>query len=172
MKFKVLLLLSLFYLASVSTVNAQDSASSLLEKAKVKAQQEDKAIFVKFEASWCGWCHKMTADMKAPATKAFFDKHFVMVPLVVFETPSKKNLENPGAQDLLREYKAEMAGLPFWAILNAQGEVITTAFYSGRRNIGGPSTLDEVRVFIRKLRKVVPKVSKEDKKAILEQFVK
>ena len=168
----ILALSTLVFILNVQTSFSQENASALINKAKTKAQQENKAIFVKFEASWCRWCHKMTADMKAPATKAFFDKHFVMVPLVVFETPSKKHLENLGAQDLLREYKAEMAGLPFWAILNAEGEVITTAFYSGRRNLGGPSTLDEVRIFIRKLRKVVPKVSKEDKQAILEQFVK
>ena len=169
MKIKVFLLISILSISIIQSINSQASASSLLEKAKPQAQQENKAIFVKFEASWCGFCHKMTRNMKAETTKQFFEDNFVVVPLVVFEVPSKKNLENPGAQDMLREYKAEMAGLPFWVILDANGKELTSSFY-GRRNIGGPTTLDEVRIFVRKLRKAVPKVSKEDKEAILEQF--
>lgn len=172
MKTKVLLLIFSICCLVITDANTQESVTELLTKAQVQAQQENKAIFVKFEASWCGYCKKMTADMKAPTTKEFFEKHFVMLPLVVFEVPSKKDLENPGALELLKSYKAEIAGLPFWAILDADGKVITTAFYGGKQNLGGPSTLDEVRVFIRKLRKAVPKVTKEDKKAILAQFVK
>lgn len=162
------LILFVFYGLNLT---AQESTSSLLNKAKTQAHQENKAIFVKFEASWCGFCHRMTKNMKAESTKQFFEDNFVVVPLVVFEVPSKKNLENPGAQDLLREYKAEMAGLPFWIILDANGKVVTNSFY-GKQNIGGPTTLDEVRIFIRKLRKAVTKLSKADKQAILAQFVK
>lgn len=171
MKIIVLLFLSMLSFFSIEPSNAQASATSLIEKAKTQAQEENKAIFIKFEATWCGFCHQMTKNMKAETTKQFFEDNFVVVPLVVFEVPSKKNLENPGAQDLLREYKAEMAGLPFWIILDANGKELTSSFY-GRQNIGGPTTLDEVRIFIRKLRKAVPKVSKEDEEAILEQFVK
>jgi len=150
---------------------AQENVTELLTKAKTQAQQENKAIFVKFEASWCGWCHKMTADMKAPSTKGFFDKHFVMVPVVVQESRSKKNLENPGGNELLKTYKGDQAGLPFWVILDKNGKRVTDSFSQGQ-NLGGPSEPWEVRVFIRKLRKVVPELTKEDKKAILEQFVK
>ena len=171
-KMKIVFILIFTSIVFSQELIAQESASTLLQKAQTQAQKENKAIFVKFEASWCGWCHKMTADMKAPTTKEFFEKNFVTIPLVVFESPSKKNLENPGALELLKSYKAESAGLTFWAILDANGKVVTTAFYSGRTNLGGPSTLGEVRVFIRKLRKVLPKVSKEDKEAILKQFVK
>jgi thioredoxin-related protein len=95
MKIKVLLFTFLLSLTYVKSINAQASASSLLQKAKIKAKQENKAIFIKFEASWCGFCHQMTKNMKAATTKQFFEDNFVMVPLVVFEVPSKKHLENP-----------------------------------------------------------------------------
>jgi thioredoxin-related protein len=162
----------LVILVAVSiSLSAQQPVSSLLENAKTQAQTEDKAILVKFEASWCGWCKKMTRDMQAPATKQFFEDNFVVVPVVAFEFGKNKKLENPGCYDLLKEYDGAAAGLPFWVILNKDGKVVTNS-YAGGENLGGPSTLDEVRLFIRKLRKVVPKLTKQDKAAILKQFVR
>jgi thioredoxin-related protein len=167
----VLFLVLFVTVFTVQKTFAQESVSTLLQKAKTQAQAENKAILVKFEASWCGWCKKMTRDMKAPSTKQFFDDNFVIVPVVVFEFGKNKNLENPGCYDLIQEYNGATAGLPFWVILDQNGKVITNS-YAGGQNLGGPSTLKEVRLFIRKLRKVVPKLTKQDKDAILAQFVK
>ena len=169
---KILQSLCILFITLVNfSLTAQQSTSSLLENAQTQAQQENKAILVKFEASWCGWCKKMTRDLKATTTKQFFEDHFVIVPVVVQESPRNKQLENPGGNELLKKYKGHRAGLPFWVILDKNGKVITNS-YAGGQNLGGPSTLKEVRLFIRKLRKAVPKLTKQDKAAILEQFVK
>lgn len=166
-------LLAIIFVSSLISIEtfAQESVTDLLSKAKAKAQKENKAIFVKFEASWCGWCHKMTADMKAPTTKEFFQKNFVMLPIVVQESRAKKSLENPGGNELLKTYRGDQAGLPFWVILDKNGKRITDSYSKGQ-NLGGPTEPWEVRTFIRKLRKAVPKLTKEDKEAILKQFVK
>jgi len=171
MKTKILFFFIFSSALFLSGIHAQENVSTLLENAQTQAQEENKVILVKFEASWCGWCKKMTKDMKAPTTKKFFNDNFVVVPVVVRESAKNKKLENPGGNDLIKKYKGDKAGLPFWVILDKNGKVITNSYANGQ-NLGGPATLEEVRQFIRKLRKAVPKLSKEDKDAILEQFVK
>jgi thioredoxin-related protein len=170
-KTKILFFLVFYFIPLHQELIAQKSVNSLLSQAQNRAQKENKAILVKFEASWCGWCKKMTRDMKAPLTRKFFEDHFVIVPVVVQEFGENKRLENPGGNELLKKYKGFFAGLPFWVILDKNGKMMTNSF-SGGRNLGSPSKLKEVRLFIRKLRKVVPKLTKKDKAAILEQFVK
>lgn len=171
MKIKILALIVaslLFYSASVS---AQESTTNLLEKAQIKAKKEGKAVFIKFEASWCGWCHKMTKDMKAEGTKKFFEDNYVIVPVVVNESKGKEKLENPGSRDLLKKYNGDKAGLPFWLILDSDLKVITDSFNANGQNIGGPASKEEVNQFINKIKKSAKMVSKNDVKNIKKQFI-
>ncbi|APG64552.1 thioredoxin family protein [Tenacibaculum todarodis] len=171
MKIKVLVLFMSIFLTTIFEVKAQESTAVLLEKAQLKAKKEGKSIFIKFEASWCGWCHKMTKDMKAESTKKFFENNYVTVPVVVNESQKNKNLENPGSTELLKKYKGDKAGLPFWLILNSDLEVITDSFDSNGQNLGGPGSLKEVNEFIKKLKKASTNFTKKDEVSIIEQFV-
>ncbi|WP_299665210.1 thioredoxin family protein [uncultured Polaribacter sp.] len=172
MKTKILIL----FTAALFTINfqikAQESTSNLLKKATAKAKKEKKAIFIKFEASWCGWCHKMTKDMNAKSTKKFFEDNYVIVPVVVNESKGKENLENPGARDLLKKYKGDKAGLPFWLILDADLHIITDSYDANGQNLGGPASVEEVKEFIKKIKKTAKKITDEDVANITEQFVK
>jgi thioredoxin-related protein len=171
MKIKVFL----FFVTVLFVVNfqatAQESTTTLLEKAQIIAKKEGKSIFVKFEASWCGWCHVLTKNMKAKRTKKFFEDNFVTVPIVVFESPNKKKLENPGSEALIKKYKGEKAGLPFWVILDSDLKVMTTSFDSRGQNLGGASSKLEVRRFIKKLKKSVTIFTKADAANIKKQFL-
>ncbi len=166
-----------FFIAALFAVNfqttAQESTASLLEKAQLKAKKEKKSIFVKFEASWCGWCHKMTKDMKAESTKKFFEDNFVMVPIVVFEAKDKKNLENSGGEDLIKKFNngESRVGLPFWLILDKDLNLLTDSYDSKGQNLGGPASPEEVKEFIKKLKKTVPEFSNADAAMITKQFV-
>ena len=170
-----------FFTAAIFAVNFQitaqesitESTSILLEKAQIQAKKEGKFIFVKFEASWCGWCHRMTKNMKAKSVKNFFDENFVMLPLAVFESKGKKNLENSGSEDLIKKFNNgnSKVGLPFWIILDKDLNLIANSYNSKKQNLGCPASKEEVSEFVEKLKNILPKFSKKDEALITKQFV-
>ena len=143
-------LITLLFIAVASfQVKAQDSASSILETALTQAKAENKNVFIKYSASWCGWCKKMDKQMKSDACNAFFDANYVIVNLVVKESQKNKNLENPGANDLFDTHTGgKRAGLPFWVILDSSGKMLEDSFNSNDENLGCPATKAEVEDFI------------------------
>lgn len=172
MKTKVLVFFITALFAINFQTNAQESTSILLEKAQAKAKKEGKSIFIKFEASWCGWCHKMTNNMKAESTKKFFDDNFVLVPIVVFENGDKKKLENPGAEDLIKKYNngKSNVGLPFWFVLDTDLKIVMDSYNSKKANLGCPATPEEIKEFVVKLKTIVSGFSKADEAMITKQF--
>ncbi|QOD61396.1 thioredoxin family protein [Polaribacter haliotis] len=167
---KKILLSTIFIAFITSNSFSQKSTDEILKEAKIQANNEDKAIFIKFEASWCGWCHKMTKDMKAKETKIFFEDNYVIVPIVVKESAKNKKLENPGSTELLKKYNGDKAGLPFWVILDANMNVITNSYNDKNQNLGGPASPEEVNTFIKKLKKSAKNISENDIENIKKQF--
>lgn len=147
------ILLCLFLLGSLTVAHAQEDASAVLQTAYTQAKKENKKVFVIFHASWCGWCKKMEKNMESPSCKKLFDNNYVTTFLTVQESPKNKNLENPGAADLLTKYKASGVGIPFWVILDTDGTVLADAFNSKGENLGCPATAEEVGEFLTKLKK-------------------
>lgn len=162
MKIKQLLLF-LFLLVTVSNTFAQEKASAVLEKAMAQAKKEKKNVLVMYHASWCGWCKKMEANMQDKSVKPFFDKNYVTTFLTVQERKDK-SLENPGAEDILKKYKADQSGIPFWQIYDAEGKLLTDSFDSKGQNLGCPGTVEEVAEFTSKLKKTSSLTEKERKK--------
>lgn len=132
---------------------AQEKAELVLKKALTEAQAKNKNVFLIFHASWCKWCHVMEKNMNLPETKPIFEKKFVTAYVDVQEMGDKKKLENPGGEELMTQYKGKDAGLPFWLVLNPQGEVIVDSFNNKNENLGCPSTAEEVDMFASKLKK-------------------
>ena len=174
MKIKTTVFFMAILFAAYIQVSAQDSTTKLLEKAQIEAKKTGKNIFVKLEASWCGWCHRMTKNMKAESTKKFFKENFILVPVVVKESPKNKKLENPGGDSLIKKYNNgnSRVGLPFWFILDADLKMVTDSYDANKQNLGCPASLKEVEIFIQKLRAHAPKFKKTDAELIRKQFVK
>jgi thiol-disulfide isomerase/thioredoxin len=151
----VLLLLGSFSRAQ----ETPPSASQVLETARQQAGKENKKIFLMFHASWCGWCHKMDDAMNDPAIKKFFTDNFLIKHLVVYEAKDKKQLENPGAEDFLKEHAGADQGIPMWYVIDADGRVLAdsqvrpegVSMDQPGKNTGCPASKEEVEYFIKVL---------------------
>lgn len=166
MKLKTLLFTLITVLAvqsadAQSTAPAPAPANEVLNTAIKKAAKEKKQVLAIFHASWCGWCHKMTASLNDPAIKPYFDKNYVIADFVVYESKGKENLENPGAADLLKKYYNDEQGLPTWLFFDAKQQLVAdsqirpagTPLSTKGQNVGCPAKPEEVSHFIDALKK-------------------
>jgi hypothetical protein len=94
----------------------------------------------------------MDANMNAAPVKSFFNNSFVTIHITVQETQKNKGLENPGDKELKDYFGGSSAGLPFWAILDATGTMLTNGNDENGENLGCPATPAEVAAFVNKLR--------------------
>jgi thioredoxin-related protein len=128
------------------------AAKDILNEAYKKAAAENKNVLLIFHASWCGWCHKMDSSINNPSCKKSFTDNYVITHLVVHEFEGKKDLENAGAEELLKQYKAFDKGIPFWVVLDKNGKLLQDSFIKNADGssgiIGCPASEKEVAAFI------------------------
>ncbi len=168
MKIKLRLICLAFVL--VHLVNAQEDSKTSLKLAFKQAKVEDKNVLLIFHASWCGWCKKMEKNINAVECKELFEVNYVIAYLTVHESADKKNLENPGALDVLKKYNGENSGLPFWVFLNKKGKLLADSFNDENQNIGCPGAEEEVTQFLDKL-KTTSNLTKDELTVISKIFI-
>ena len=160
----------LFTLAILFTSVLQaQNATEIMEKAYEQAKIENKNVFLIFHASWCGWCKKMEKNMEDPLIKDFFDKNYVKAFVTVEERGDKVNLNTPGGDLLVESFGGKNQGLPFWVILDENGNVLKDSKINGA-NVGGPASEKEVDYLISTLEPTA-KNAKVDKEKIKEVFI-
>lgn len=155
------LVLAMTVAGFIANAQSAKTASDILNAAYKTAAKEKKNVFVIFHASWCGWCHKMDTAMNDNSVKAFFNKNYVIEHLTVNEPDAKKHLENPGAKELLQQFNGADQGIPFWVVLDPQGNMLANsrkkkegaAADDPGSNVGCPATQEEVDYFIQVLKK-------------------
>jgi thiol-disulfide isomerase/thioredoxin len=175
--------LAIFLLTLLSATSFAQSApaptETVLKEAYSKASNEHKKVIIIFHASWCGWCKKMEASINDPACKKMFDDNYVIAYIDVLEHPGKENLENTGSLDLLKKYKGEKEGLPFWLILDAKGTLLADSEMRPEgagpdthgESIGCPASEKEVAYFA-KLLKTTSKLNDAELAVISARFRK
>jgi len=168
MKIKITAMI-LFVLAGFASASAQETASTILEKASAQAKKENKKVFLMFHASWCSWCKKMDNNMNSDACKKMFDDNYVTAHITVQESPKNKALETPGGAEVLKKYKGERSGLPYWVILDDKGTLLADSNNDKGENLGCPASPEEVAVFIEKLKKT-SRLSKKELAVITGTF--
>ncbi len=157
-----ILLLSIFSLTFSLQNKAQTkaTATTLIADATKQAAKENKKVFIRYTASWCGWCHRMNAAMKDNSTVDLFNKNFIVVPIVVMEHNNKKELETPGGDSAILAHGGAQSGLPYWVVLDTNGKLIANSkekagdkpLTDSGENVGCPAQPNEVKYFLRILK--------------------
>lgn len=168
-----------FYFSAMAQTPAATppaSADEIMKEAFRAAAKENKNVFVMFHASWCGWCHRMDKSMNDPACQQFFTDNYVIRHLVVDESKDKKNLENPGADEMRNKYHGQGQGIPFWLIFDKDGNLLADSKMRETgdgpekgQNSGCPAAENEVNYFISVLQKTAT-LSKEQSAIIYKRF--
>jgi hypothetical protein len=164
-------------LTCASTVIAQaparpkpvPAAQSVVDAALRSAKASNKGVFIHFSASWCTFCHKLTAFLESPDGKTTFGAYFVSQEVIVNEVKGKEALENAGGAILLKKWSgADDTVLPYFAFLDASGKKIgdSNAMPDGT-SVGYPSTPDAAKAFDALLIKVAPRMSGDTRAKIL-----
>ena len=173
----ILILIILFTISFGFSQEKPATADEIMEKAIKVAKKENKAVFLMFHASWCGWCKKMDASMNDDSCKEYFNNSFVTIHLVTKESKDNKHLENHGSDELLAKYKGDKSGIPFWLIFDNKGSLIADSFMRGEgvsadepgSNIGCPGLENEVTAFINKL-KLASSMTEDEEVKIKKRF--
>lgn len=174
MKASTLLLTGFLFLSIIGKSQSPEPADAILKEAGSAAAKENKNVFVLFHASWCGWCHKMDTAMNDNSVKKFFTDNYVIRHLVVYELKGKENLETPGALDLLKKYKGDEKGIPYWLIFDKNGKLLADSklrpdgggLESGD-NTGCPASEKEVAYFVKVLKETSS--LKDDELSVIEK---
>jgi thiol-disulfide isomerase/thioredoxin len=128
-------------------------AESLLSDALRRAKAEKKSVFLHFGAPWCGWCHRLEDWMTRPEVAAVLSKDFIDVKIDTDRTIG-------GEQMLEKMTKGVRSGIPWFAFLDADGNVIADSFAGENGgNLGCPYTDEEIDAFAKLLAGVTDRIS-------------
>jgi len=155
----------LLFLVTFNFSYAQNNDTTTISKAITKAQKENKHVFVNYLAASCKTSDKLKKQMESK----IFKSNYVIVNIEVpqEETSEYVNCSNPfksfGEEDC-NEIK-----FPFWCIINNTGNYVKTSFENTNKNIGYPSTKEDVDVFIDIIRNT-SKLSEKKLETIASNF--
>ncbi|NOG55432.1 MAG: thioredoxin family protein [Planctomycetes bacterium] len=133
---------------------AYRKASDIFEEGLARAKKDHKRVFLHFGAPWCGWCHRLENWMAQPEIAKILAKEFVDIKIDEDRTIGGRDLEAK-----LRE--GESAGIPWFAILNAEGETLVTSD-GPKGNVGFPVADHEVGYFMEMLQKHTENLTDDD----------
>ena len=171
--------LSFFFIKEIVAQEAPKTANEVLQEAYQQAARENKNVFLMFHASWCGWCHKLDSSIKDKSVRDIFNNNYVIRHLTVYEAKDKRNLENPGALDLLTKYKGNDLGIRYWIIFDKNGNWLADSqirpegsdYNFKGENVGCPASREEVNHFLKVLSKTA-KLNTSQITAVEKRFLR
>ncbi len=114
---------------------APQNAEQVLAAALTRAAKEKKRVFMRFGAPWCGWCVRLDKLLAVPEVDAALQPDLVVIKIDV-----QRMTNGP---EVAKKYQAS-GGIPWYAVLDADGNVRGTSDLPGGGNIGFPTEPPEV----------------------------
>lgn len=143
-----------FSFLKVNTAPKRD-AKAWMARALARSAAENKPVFVHFGAPWCGWCHTFEAWLAQPEVAAIIDAHLIEIKI--------DTQQDIGGEALMLECTSgKQHGIPFSAIYDAKGKVITRSLNADGANIGCPWTKKERAAFAAFLKRATAGLSDEE----------
>ena len=146
----------------------QRDAEKMLAGALAKAKAEDKRVFFITSASWCGPCRLLGRFLEP--WKGELNHHYVFVKLDVSR--------DEHAEDVRKRIQGDQdGGVPWYAILDADGKTLITSNTPDRKrqgkaaNIGFPSEETEIGHFMKMLSETAPRLAEGQRAEIRQAFV-
>jgi thiol-disulfide isomerase/thioredoxin len=176
-KLGIIALLLLSLAAGAVSAQAPETAARVLDDACRQAAKEKKNVMIVFHASWCGWCKKFEASVNDPSCKDYFDRSYVIKYLTVLESKDKKQLENPGANEMFEQNGGKGGGIPYFLVYDKNGKLLADSKMNvtapggevKRSNMGCPAADEEIAAFVDILKKT-SKIKPSDIEAITKRF--
>jgi hypothetical protein len=124
----------------------------LLDDALAQAKRENKRVLVDETAVWCGPCHLLAVFLDQ--NRQIWEKDYVWI---------KMDPRWPQAAEIMKSLRKDAeGGIPWFAILDADGKVLATSNKSDGSNIGFPSEPDSIEHFVHMLKSTALRMNGKD----------
>ena len=136
-------------------------AKDVLADGLAQAKAGNKRVLLHFGAPWCGWCHRLEDWMARPEIAVLLAKDFVDVKIDTDRTV--------GGQDMLKTMNPPNDGIPWMAVLDAEGKPLSTST-GPKGNIGFPSSADEIAHFETMLKQTAKSLTAAEISTLIESL--
>lgn len=118
-------------------------AEAVLKDALARASAGDKRVLLTFGAPWCGWCHRLEDYLARPEIAGALADDLVVAKVDIDRMTH--------GREVMKRYRPETSGgIPWYVVLDAQGEAHGTAD-ADFGNIGYPFEPKEIDAFLKLL---------------------
>lgn len=134
---------------------AEERIAAAVETARVSG----KSVFVSVGTSWGTWCIKLDALLTNAIIGPLLNQHFVFLSLDQEKVKGTTAFRAAHALD-------RSSGVPWYATLNGQGELIATSDAKPAQNTGYPASQEEIAWFMEVLKRSAPSLDATSRSTI------
>ncbi|CAL2084313.1 conserved exported hypothetical protein [Tenacibaculum sp. 190524A05c] len=137
--YRNIFILLVIFSFNFSNAQQQNSSSDLIENALIKAQKENKHVFINYLSSSCKVSEKMKSLMNTDSFKQVFASNYVVVNITISKEETSDFVHCSNPVKAFGESNCDSVQFPFWYVLDKSGNFVATSFVDGEQNIGYPN---------------------------------
>jgi len=137
-------------------LDAKVVLASALEKARI----ENKRVFLQQTATWCGPCWSLSRFLNR--TRDVWEKDFIWIKM------DERWTNHDDVMSPIRN--GASGGIPWVAILDAEGKVLATSNGPDGQNYGFPTEPDEIKHFVGMLKSTGARLTEDDAQSLIQEL--